>query len=212
MDILFKRWASSEFVWIPEKGMGYFPVNPNDEPYDADYFAKYESYAKTPLGVALTDWRIKFVADHYEGEVIDIGIGCGQFVERRGEHERTLGYDVNPAGVAWLRARNRWREVRRVPYNLPALTFWDSLEHIDDPATILSGVQGWVFVSLPIFENCEDILNSKHFRKDEHRYYWTFQGFVNYMTLNGFTFISYSDAESRLGREGIRSFAFKRSG
>jgi hypothetical protein len=93
----------------------------------------------------------------------------------------------------------------------PAASFWDSLEHINNPDQILQYITDYVFVSMPIYENAEHVLRSKHFRKDEHCLYFTKDGFVNWMAGKGFDLLEISDFESRLGREDILSFAFKRT-
>ncbi|MXF29030.1 hypothetical protein FQ043_24860, partial [Escherichia coli] len=77
-------------------------------PYDAAYFARYQQMAATPMGQALTRARIQLVARHWSGPVLDVGIGAGQFVEAR---PQTQGYDVNPAGIAWLKQRGAWRDL-----------------------------------------------------------------------------------------------------
>ncbi len=41
-----------------------------------------------------------------------------------------MGYDVNPVGVQWLKLRGRWIDLYTADA-FPALTFWDSLEHIN---------------------------------------------------------------------------------
>lgn len=188
---------------MPEKGIGYFPVK--DQPYDDDYFDKYVGYAKTECGKAITEARVKFVNGHTLGGVMDVGIGCGAFIERRGS---TCGFDINPQAIKWLQEKNLLADPRTAPY--PSATFWDSLEHINNPGQILQYITDYVFVSMPIYQDAEHILRSKHFRKDEHCLYFTEDGFVNWMAEKGFDLLEIDDFETRLGREDILSFAFKR--
>ncbi len=111
-------------VWLPALGMGYFPV-PQNRPYDEHYFSRYQQMADTPMGHALTQARIQLVARHYDGPLVDVGIGAGQFVEAR---PNTRGYDVNPAGVDWLKQRGLWADLYAERY--PALscgTRWSTL-------------------------------------------------------------------------------------
>lgn len=199
---LLRDWAARDLVWLEDAGVGYYPVSAM--PYTAEYFAKYEAYASTSLGRALTDARLSLVRSHWGGDLVDIGIGCGQFVEAA----RCYGYDINPAGVAWLRARGRYWN----PYyqEVPAACFWDSFEHIHDPTEILANVERWVFLSLPIFEDLAHVLRSKHYRKDEHCLYFRRDGLVRFMAACGFECVEHSRIESELGREDIESFAFRR--
>lgn len=114
-------------TWDEERGYGHYPVKQEDRPYDAAYFEKYRKMANTPIGHALTKARVDLVRKYYPGfNLVDVGIGSGQFVTASG----MLGYDVNPAGVEWLNQRNRFADMYAGQYD--AMTFWDSLEHIDD--------------------------------------------------------------------------------
>ncbi|WP_320734026.1 methyltransferase domain-containing protein [Enterobacter kobei] len=200
----FSQEIKSGLVWLPELGMGRYPV-PKDRPYDADYFSRYQELADTDLGRELTAARIRLVARHYTGPVLDVGIGAGQFVTARPE---TKGYDVNPAGVEWLKERGAWANLYRDRF--PALTFWDSLEHIDRPDVAVARAGKWVFVSVPIFSGAEHIIRSRHFRRDEHIWYWTHDGLVAWFGEQGFELMESNGIETQLGREGIGSYAFAR--
>jgi hypothetical protein len=78
--------------------------------------------------------------------------------------------------------------------------------------SLLANVREWVFLSLPIFRDAEHALGSKHFRPDEHCWYFSLEGLVFAMKTCGFELVTHSRIESELGREGIGTFAFKRGG
>jgi hypothetical protein len=180
-------------------------VRPEDAPYDAAYMAKYAGYAQTEIGRRLNDARLELVAKHWQGPLVDIGIGCGQFVQSR---SLTKGYDVNPAGVEWLHSRGLYLD----PYETPvdAACFWDSLEHISNPAPLLANAKRWAFVAIPVFRDLAHLMRSRHFRVDEHFLYFTKRGFVAFMYAHGFDCVDITDDETRIGREDIASFAFER--
>lgn len=203
---LLDRLAEQHLIWLPEIGIGYYPVADGIAPYDADYFARYAVQADSDMGRALMAARVEFVAGHYADELVDIGIGSGAFIAAR--KAPTLGYDVNPAAVEWLKARELFVD----PYAEPveAVSLWDVLEHIPDFVALLSNVRRFVFVSLPIFHNAAHVLRSKHFRKDEHCWYFTAHGLVRVMRDHGFRCLAFDDRETRIGREDILSFAFAR--
>lgn len=200
----FSTELKKGLVWLPELGLGRYPV-PRNRPYDEDYFSRYQKLADTKMGRDLTAARVRLVARHYSGSLVDVGIGAGQFVEAR---PNTRGFDVNPAGIDWLVERGLWAELYADRY--PALTFWDSLEHIDRPDIAVAKAENWVFVSVPIFDNAEHILRSHHYRRDEHIWYWTHEGLVNWFKALGFVLVEHNTLESDLGREGIGSYAFER--
>lgn len=204
-DATFHEWASGALVWLPELGMGFYPVQ--EQPYDAAYFAKYERYAASEMGRAITAARVALVDRHAsDAIVVDIGIGCGAFVASR---PASFGFDINLAGVEWLRERGRfWDPAERA---VDALTFWDSLEHIPNAAAVLGRAREWVFCSLPIVPgDGPPRADWKHFRRDEHCWYWTRAGLIRWMDAQGFACVEVNAAETLLGREDIESFAFRR--
>ncbi len=207
IDRVFRDTRDRGLVWLPEHGMGYYPVT--ESPYDADYFDRYMALSKTPMGQALTQERVRLVNSFVGGErVVDVGIGSGAFIAARGAP--TYGYDINPEGVAWLKRRGLYREPRASTFE--ALTFWDSLEHIHIPGPLLANADRFVFISLPLFRDARHVLESKHFRRDEHCWYWTREGLLWWMGEHGFDCAFHGTPESLLGREDIHTFVFERRG
>lgn len=208
---LFNQCATRRLTWWPEIGVGYYPVEEGTKPYDSEYFARYQRQADTDIGRKLMDARVYFVARHYpRGPVVDVGIGSGAFIDARdawGE-DLTFGYDVNPNALDWLEMRAAYLNVYR--QRVEVITLWDVLEHIADFPRLLANVTTWAFVSIPIFRDCDHVLRSKHYRKDEHCFYFTADGLIGVMRDLGFECIEQNDMETQLGREDIGSFAFRR--
>lgn len=177
-------------------------------PYDAAYFDKYVGYAGSPIAARINKGRVDFVDDMVGSgtEVLDIGIGCGEFILNR---PCTRGFDVNPAGVRWLKENGRYSEDFGA---FRAFTFWDVLEHVPSPQTYFEAMPDacHVFACLPIFDNLRAIRQSKHYRPNEHLYYFTASGFGRWMALHGFRLLDMATFESVAGRESILSFAFRR--
>jgi len=206
---LVAEFAAGRLTWWPQLGIGHYPVTAGVAPYDQEYFDRFGRDAATPLGLALMQGRVNFVEQHWQSTLIDVGIGSGAFVElRRARGQTTYGYDVNPAGVRWLDERGLAIDPYCVP--TPAMTLWDVLEHIPDYRPLLANVRQWLFVSLPIFSDAYHVLRSKHFRPQEHIWYFTREGLVNAMKACGFTLVAESDFETALGRADIGTFAFRR--
>ena len=187
-------------LWSDELGIGYHARPPID--YKGAYFTKYQKLDDSGMGKSLTASRLAFVKRHFDEQVLDIGIGGGRFVTEA----NALGFDVNPEAIAWL--GDRYLD----PYQnkVKAISCWDSLEHIQDPESLVGTVTDWVFVSMPIYNNQEDCLLSKHFKPGEHIWYWTRQGLCYWFEKLGFELIEENKIESDLGREGIESFAFRK--
>lgn len=210
MDRVFARWRDdSTLVWLPERGMGYYPVR--DAPYDEGYFQKYARYAATPLGQELDERRRRLIERWVPcGPICDVGIGCGQLVASlRAAGREAYGFDINPVGRAWLEERGWWRDPREQP--VATATFFDSLEHMHDPGAMLDGVMNAAIVALPIFIDARHVLRSRHFRKDEHALYFTREGFMNWMREHGFETLEHNTAESIAGREDISTFVLRRT-
>ncbi|EPH0529395.1 methyltransferase domain-containing protein [Pseudomonas aeruginosa] len=188
-------------LWSEELGMGFHPRPPMD--YSGPYFEKYQALDATPMGTALTTARVDMVRRHFDGEVLDVGIGGGRFVVESGGK----GFDVNEEAVQWLKSRNAYAD----PYKgVAAITCWDSLEHVPDPEALVRSVGEWVFVSMPVYKDQADCLKSKHFKPGEHLHYWSVRGLVGWFAKMNFGCVEINERESELGREGITSFAFRR--
>jgi hypothetical protein len=201
--------ASDCLTWWPEIGIGYYPVA--GSPYDQEYFDRFARQAEDAIGKRLMQSREEFVRKHYAGLLVDVGIGCGAFIKLRNALAGaavTTGFDINPAGIYWLKSRGLWLD----PYQerVRAITLWDVLEHIRDFRPLLANVESHVFVAIPIFTDAHHVLRSKHYRKDEHFWFFTRDGLVNVMGGLGFRLIDESNMETDAGREDIGAFAFER--
>lgn len=212
IDQVFTSWRDAGFVWLPEKGIGFYPVREEDAPYDAHYWEKYEGYADTPVGQALNNVRLSLLEKYARcGSVVDIGIGCGAFLSalRTAGRTNAFGFDINPVGEKWLRDRG-WL-LDPWSHDVDCVTFWDVLEHIKNPAPLLARVRRTVLVSLPIVPGSgPPPLNWKHLRRDEHCWYWTREGFIAWMAEHGFQCAEHNTSESLAGREDIGTFVFQR--
>ena len=194
-----------KFIWDVYKEEGFLKITPRN--YDVEYFHKYEEYEKTPMGTRLTEERINFVDKWHTGKLLDIGVGSGQFLKARGN---TYGYDINPVGIKMLKDIGKYADWKDSVF--PAYSFFDSFEHIKDHMTMLNTMcpGTLIFISIPIFRNVQHIFDSKHFRPDEHYWYFTTQGLLRYMVNYGFACLDIDNFEIRAGREDIWSFVFEK--
>ncbi len=176
-------------------------------PYDAAYFNRCLGYEDQAIANAINAGRIALVAQFFgSGKLLDVGIGSGEFIKKR---PNTFGHDVNPAAIEWLKRADLWAPSLE---GFGAFTFWDVIEHVPEPEQYLMQVRlhAFVFVSVPVFADLRSIRASRHYRPGEHLYYWTAEGFVNWMGRHGFMLLAVDDFETAAGRDSIGSFAFKR--
>lgn len=184
--------------------------------YGADYFAKYESYRADKRYGDVEDVRVA-LAERIGHPIIDIGIGCGAFLEAcllRGL-EVFGGLDVNPKAIAWLQERALYLPSLRFPNVSVSLTLWDVLEHFRNPHELLdrTRIGDVLIVSLPVYDDLRiEVLTSKHYRPDEHYYYFTKWGIVKWLHEYGFRVSEYNENETlpNCGRSGIGTFVARR--
>ncbi len=177
-------------------------------PYDQVYFDRCAANDESAIADLINKCRLELVARHYGASgMLDVGIGAGEFIRRR---PNTHGFDVNPVAIEWLKRNDLWAE--RLDW-FGAVSFWDVLEHLPDPTIYLKHVQlhCYVFASIPVFDDLARVPESKHFRPNEHFWYWTPTGFIDWMWEQGFMLLEMNDEETRAGRDSIHSFAFKRN-
>lgn len=173
--------------------------------YGPDYFENYQLRAGTEIAKKLNAGRVAFVEKYFKGELLDIGIGCGEFIESR---PNTFGYDINPVAIDWLMKKGLYRDNFSEFY---AFSFWDVLEHVPDPSQFFRnmGRGTWVFISIPVFDDLTRIRESKHYKPGEHLYYFTVTGFLHWMQKYAFDFAGMSGFEMEAGRQSIQTFAFR---
>lgn len=188
--------------WMPELGYGWHPADPIS--YEESYWDEYLKRDASEMGALLTKARVNFAREHWNGQIVDIGIGGGRFVR----DADCFGFDVNQAAIEWLKSHQRFID----PYaaKVEAITCWDALEHIPQPEALIHQVKKWVFVSIPIFPNGEAVLGSRHYKPGEHIWYFTHEGLINWFEDLGFFLVKYNTIETDLGREGITTYAFRR--
>ena len=180
--------------------------------YGQDYFSKYTSYEDTDISKRLNNFRTS-ITSKYCNSVLDVGIGSGEFIKKY--KNKAFGYDINPYAIKILKQKNIYVD----PYldnleGIDGFTMWDVLEHIKNPDILLNKIPKTkiVIVSIPIFDNILKVKQSKHYRPNEHYYYYTISGLINFFDQMKYTIIEVSDQESVCGRESITSFVFRKDG
>ncbi len=195
--------------WNEEKERGYYPVEGTW--YDKFYFEASIKNSQSPIATELNNFRTLLVNSYTRGLVLDFGVGVGQFLHCR---KKCLGYDICPQAVAWLKREGGFFNPYKEDLDereIEGVTFFDSLEHLQDPEKILNRIKNqFVFVSLPIFRDKDHVLKSRHFKPREHYWYFTQRSIRKFMKDCGFNLLDSMDNEIRIGREDIWTFVFRR--
>lgn len=178
--------------------------------YGDEYFKHYVDLEDSDVAVKLNQGRVA-LSHRYCKSILDMGVGSGEFIKK--SHAVMYGYDVNPVAISWLKEKNIWLD----PYEggldkVDGITLWDTLEHIPQPTQLLDLILPgqFVFISLPIFSDLMKVRFSKHYKPNEHYYYWTVNGMITYMNDMNFEPVEISDQETKAGRQDIIAFAFRR--
>jgi hypothetical protein len=179
--------------------------------YGADYLEKFNAY-DAEVAARVNAGRCNMILERLAGTIklLDVGAGDGRFVRAANVSGiKAKGYDVIEEAAQNLRMSNLYSDD---PSGCDAVTFWDVLEHMEDPGAWLRRVPRYalLFASVPIFQDLAAIRASKHYRPGEHLYYWTSRGFSNWMWANGFAAVSYSSHEIDAGRDSIGAYCFAR--
>lgn len=200
--------TEQKLVWYPQDGYGI--LLPTDEySYSKSYYNNYVKRESSPVGHALIKQRHEFVDRHvpligFMNNMVDVGVGAGGFSFAA----CCKGYDVCDEAVRMLKRNDKFHDLSSQPIEIAC--FWDSLEHILSPEPILANVSKHVFVSMPIYQSGEHVLTSKHYKPNEHIWYFTEKGLIKWMKNQGWSLVEKHRDEERHGREDIGSFYFTR--
>lgn len=215
MDRFIKTFAAAEdgdLRLCERQGVAYQADMQAVIAYDDAYADHYAALEGTPIATALNAGRCALLARHAaEGAtVLDIGAGCGTFVRAaRSWGFPAKGFDVIPKTVDHLKSIDAFADN---PAGFEVVTFWDSLEHMEDPGQVLDRVarNALVLVAIPLVQCLAAVRASKHYKPGEHLYHFTERGFVDWMALHGFSLLERSTHETDAGRESIGAFAFRK--
>jgi 2-polyprenyl-3-methyl-5-hydroxy-6-metoxy-1,4-benzoquinol methylase len=184
--------------------------------YNIKYIKKLDKYRENiHMHESINKARVELVKEYVSGwkHVLDIGCGNLDFLkELNKSYILSHGYEVIPKSVDELKELNAYVDISDKDnlYEMDAVTMWDVLEHLKEPKEVLDKIPTGclLMVSIPIFETFHKLEESRHYRPNEHLWYFTHSGFIAYM--EGWQLLEYNDRETELGREGIRTYVFRK--
>lgn len=169
--------------------------------YNESYLAEFKSRDNTEAGRRLTEIRLDMVWKLFkEGHLLDFGPGGGRFLEESKRHFEAHSLDINPNSNPTYSCIE---EVQPETYDV--ITFWDSLEHLENPLTMLMDARmvlkpgGMVFISTPNIWPTIDAISSHHYKPGEHVYYFNMVSLHKMLDLARFSpmFFNYDESEVR---------------
>jgi 2-polyprenyl-3-methyl-5-hydroxy-6-metoxy-1,4-benzoquinol methylase len=126
-----------------KEGIAYQTDRTKSIKYDNKYWKKIEKHKLQPeMNNKINEFRCDIVetrANMYD--VLDIGCGNCEFIKMyndKGNESKAYGYDIMGKSIEMLHDMHLyvspWADI---PDNIIAFTFWDSLEHFQEPSKIL---------------------------------------------------------------------------
>jgi len=203
--------------YCPHQGIAYQTDMSHGIKYGKEYFDRYLSYDDTEIARAINVARI-LLTEKYCGSLLDVGIGSGKFI--RCSNIDVYGFDINEYATAWLEANNIFCSLTKESVKrFDGVTCWDSLEHMTAPSDFLDLFSPgmFLFLSIPLIgrlsSECtlEHLKASKHYKPNEHFYYFTRTGLIWFLTDCGFELIEENDNEIKVGREEVYTFVFRKN-
>lgn len=179
--------------------------------YDEKYFSYYNSLEDTNKCNQINQCRVKLVSKYKYNHILDFGIGSGTFIKNF--KNNIYGYDINLIGVKWLKDKNIYLNPFEQKHDhISSWTLWDVFEHLENPIKFLQILkkEDLLFMSIPIFVSFTNLEKSKHYKPNEHLFYFTHQGLIDFLRKYNLMLIEYNDIETKLGRENINTYVFKK--
>jgi SAM-dependent methyltransferase len=163
-------------------------------------------------GDKLQQIRFKTVFEHKDAnKILDFGCGAGSFVKYVlfvDEGLEIAGFDINPYA--------NYHDVTALLNGFNTVTFWDSLEHVQDPKNLIEGLKAkHIFISTPSIDDFNgDYTKFHHYYPGEHVHYFNKQSLNKLLESCGYHSIieHYKESEIRTsgGDKNILTMGFKR--
>lgn len=177
---------------------------------------KYETPEQKTMNNTINKIRTSILNDYCGMEsVLDYGAGTGNFIKYHTINGYCFmyGYELIPKTIEWLKKENMYIDpYKDIPDYIKGITMWDVLEHLPEHDTLFNNIKTgtYLFVSIPIFDDLDYVKKSKHYIPNEHLWYFSELGFIQYMEKYNFRFINCNHDEHDAGRDDIETFVLKK--
>ena len=206
-----QEYYDSTHLLLYNKNIVMQHTNIKDFDYTTTYFNHYRNLENTVMDLKITNERIKLVKKYSSDIVCDFGIGCGSFISKM--KKNIFGYDINPIGINWLKENKIYINPYCDDHNhIKCWTLWDVLEHLKNPFDFLKIINpnDFLFLSIPIFNSFSNLSKNKHFKPNEHLFYYKEEGLIKLCKNMNFILLESDNIETELGRENIKRYVFQK--
>lgn len=166
--------------------------------YDKSYCLKYQRYAQRAENIPLQQLRLDFIKKHIkEGRLLDFGCGNGSFLRYVDGQFENSGFDINPY--------SGFLNVDVILHDYDIVTFWDSIEHLENPQKIIKGIgPEYIFLSTPSTDDIDlsNILSWRHYIPEEHAHFFNIYSIKKLLNSTGYEVIDYNYNESNIRKSG----------
>ncbi len=192
--------------------------------YDKSYDIKYQRYTRTETSKLLQKIRFSTVvawmrdSDFYP-KILDFGCGTGDFVKCL-DNSGINSFNINPNGIIIngfdINPYGKYCDVTVFLNGFNVVTFWDSLEHVQNPKKLIEGLKAdYLFISTPSLDDYRgDLLEFHHYYPGEHVHYFSAKSLSRLVKLCGYEEIvrHYKESEIRTsgGDKNILTMGFER--
>lgn len=168
--------------------------------YDKSYVLKYQRYEKSELGQEIQKLRYETVHGVVKkGKLLDYGCGVGSFIKHCSFNGVIAkGFDINPYG--------EFCDPSVMLEDYDIVTFWDSLEHVEDPIKLINGLSAkYLFICSPSTDDFKgkksDLPIWRHYMPEEHVHYFNERSLKALLTRCGYkiSVVHYEESELRKG-------------
>ena len=198
-----QRHLTEDLYLCNKCGLVSSNVLPDLTLYDKLYSVQYSRLSHTRTGEILQALRHSFIKDHIKRPtptLLDFGCGYGNFIDTCNSNGiRASGFDINPY--------SNFCVIETLLKSYDAVTFWDSLEHLRDPLTVIKRFNtDWVFISTPSLDDLHGglirIPKWNHYKPGEHVHYFSLKSLTALLIGCGYEIISHNYKESNYRKAG----------
>ena len=174
-----------------------YQVNKKEQ-LDLDYYKSYNSYGELSNYISyLRLGNIIGSIGRVPDSILDFGYGNGSFLKSCNNVISTCyGFDIS--GYQLPEGCERIDDIYSNVFDV--ITFFDSLEHVDDIEFVKDLQCNYICISVPHCHNYSDewFDRWKHRRPDEHLWHFNEQSLVTFMRRMGYSLIASSNLEDTI--------------